>query len=49
MCARNKDCFETAVERSSFGRALHADISPEANDGLRERLAVFWADQTKPT
>jgi len=48
LCVGNLACFETAVERSSFGRALHAEVSPDAINGLRDRLAEFGADQTKP-
>ena len=38
LCAGSAACFDTAVRRRAFGRALRCEVPAHELDGLRERL-----------
>jgi predicted RNA-binding protein YlxR (DUF448 family) len=38
LCAGSQACFDTAVRRRAFGRALRAEVSEQELTWLRERL-----------
>lgn len=38
LCRGNRTCFDTAVRRKAFGRAMHAPVSEQALEALKIEL-----------